>query len=112
MLSQKNRLKKEKDFEAVFKQGRSFKQGQLVLRARNNKLKSSRFGFVVNKKFSKKAVERNKIKRRLREIIKTRISKIKKPSDAIIIVMPKMNNDFQELEKTIDKLFKKWLSFY
>lgn len=31
----------------------------------------SRFGFVVSKKVSKKAVERNYIKRRLREIVRS-----------------------------------------
>ncbi len=105
MLSQKNRLRKERDFEAVFKKGQTFKQGQLVLKIKNNNLKSSRFGFIVNKKFSKKAVERNKIKRRLRELVA--FKKIKKPLDIVIIVMPNADNDFQELKKTIDKLFKK-----
>ncbi|GAI32984.1 unnamed protein product, partial [marine sediment metagenome] len=62
MLNKRNRLKKKKDFDKVFKQGQGFKQDFLYLKIRKNNLKSSRFGFVVSKKFSKKAVIRNKIK--------------------------------------------------
>lgn len=107
MLLQKNRLKKKKDFEVAFKQGDSFRQGFLYLKIRKNSLDASRFGFVISKKFSKKAVIRNKTKRRLSEIIKTKLPEIKKGMDVIIIVMPGAENDFQKLEQTIDKLFKK-----
>lgn len=107
MFAQRNRIKKKKDFQTVFKQGQGFRQGFLYLKIRNNNLKSTRFGFVVSKKFSKKAVERNKIKRRLRELVRTKLAEIKKGIDMIIVVMPGAENDFQKLEKTIDKLFKK-----
>lgn len=105
MLTQENRLRKEKDFEAVFKQGQTFKQACFVLKMKKNKLKHPRFGFIVNKKFSKKAVERNKIKRRLREIITQK--EITSPLDIIIVLLPGAENDFQEIKKTINKLFKK-----
>ena len=107
MLNKRNRLKKKKDFDKVFKQGQGFKQDFLYLKTRKNNLKSSRFGFVVSKKFSKKAVIRNKIERRLSELIGTRLLKTKKGIDGIIVVMPGAKNDFQKLEKTIDNLFKK-----
>jgi len=107
MLAQKNRLKKKKDFEAIFKQGKGFKQGFLYLKIIKNNLDTSRFGFVISKKFSKKAVIRNKTKRRLSEIIKTRLPEIKKGIDAIIVVMPGAENEFQKLEDTTGKLFKK-----
>jgi len=107
MLAQKNRVKKKKDFEVVFKQGHGFKQGLLYLKVVKNNLDMSRFGFVISKKFSKKAVIRNKTKRRLSEIIKMRLPEIKKGIDAIIVVMPGAENEFQKLEDTIDKLFKK-----
>jgi len=103
MLALKNRLKRKKDFDLVFKQGRSFKQGGLYFRFKPNKLKSSRLGFIVSKKFSKKAVERNKIKRQLKEIIRNKIGKIKISSDIVITTMPGAEN----LEKTIDKALKK-----
>ena len=107
MLAPKNRLTKKNDFNAVFKQGQGFRQDFLYLKIKNNDFELSRFGFVVSKKFSKKAAERNKIKRRLREIIKKNLPGIKKPKDVIIIVNPGAENDFKKLEQTIDKLFKK-----
>jgi len=106
MLKQKNRLTKKKDFDSAFKQGRGFKQGLLYFKIKNNNLDSSRFGFIVSKKFSKKAVERNKIKRRLREIIKKELPRIKKPIDVIIIINPGLENDFQKLEQMVAKLFE------
>ena len=107
MLEQKNRLKKQKDFEAAFEYGCGFKQDSLYLKINGNNLQSSRFGFVVGKKFSKKAVERNRIKRILREVVKERIEEVKRGIDVVIIVNPEAKADFQELKKTIDILFKK-----
>ena len=91
----------------VFKQGDGFKQGLLSLKVVKNNLDTSRFGFVISKKFSKKAVIRNRTKRRLSEIIKAKLLEIKKGIDVIIIVIPGAENEFQELEHTLSKLFKK-----
>ncbi|MDP2910404.1 MAG: ribonuclease P protein component [bacterium] len=107
MLNQKNRLTKKKDFDAVFKRGRGFKQGCLYFKIKENDLSFSRFGFIVSKKFSKKAVERNKIRRRLREIIKKKLLPVKEPKDIVIIVNPGAENDFEKLEQAINSLFKK-----
>ena len=107
MLAQKNRLRKKKDIETVFKQGDGFKQGFLYLKIRKNNLDTTRFAFVISKKFSKKAVIRNKTKRRLSEIIKTKLSETKKGMDVIIVVMPGAENEFQKLGDTLNKLFKK-----
>ncbi len=108
MLPKRNRLKKNKDFENVFKKGQGFKEDFLYLKIKENNLKSSRFGFVVSKKFSQKATERNKIKRRLRELVKAKLPKIKEGIDGVITTMPGLRIiDFWELEKIINKLFKK-----
>lgn len=108
MLPKRNRLKKNKDFENVFKKGQGFKEDFLYLKIKKNNLESSRFGFVVSKKFSQKATARNKIKRRLRELVKVKLPKIKKGIDGVIIIMPGFKiNDFWELEEIINKLFEK-----
>ena len=107
MLPRDNKLKKKKDFENVFKRGKGFKQGFLYLKIVKNKLKTSRFAVVVGKNFSKKAVERNKIKRQIREIIQANLPEIKPAIDGVIVVLPKTKTNFPELKKTIDKLFKK-----
>ena len=107
MLPKANRLKKKKDFEKVFKQGKGFEEDFLYLKVFKNNLELTRFGFVVSKKFSPKAIERNKIRRRLGELIKVKLPKIKKGIDGIIIVMPGAKNDFQKLEEIVSKIFKK-----
>lgn len=108
MLPKKNRLKKKKDFERVFKEGRGFKEDFLFLKIAKNNLKNSRFGFVVSKNFSKKATLRNKIKRRLRAIIKVKLGKIKKGLDGVLVVYPGLETkDFWEIEETVTKILAK-----
>ena len=108
MLPETNRLKKEKDFEKLFKKGKAYKEDFLSLRVVKNNLKDSRFGFIVSNKFSKKAVVRNNIKRRLRSLIRAKMPDIKKGIDAAIIVIPGLEIDnFWELEEKINKLFEK-----
>ena len=108
MLPQKNRLKKKKDFGRVFKQGKSFKQDFLTLKLVKNNLKVDRFGFVVGLKVSKKAFLRNKIRRRLREIVKTNLSKIKTGFDVVFIVRRGLETkNFQELAEIVNRLLEK-----
>jgi len=109
MLSLKHRLKKKKDFEKVYKKGKGFKQDFLFLKAIENDLEDTRVGIVVSTKVAKKAVERNLIKRRLREIIRKRLEEIKPGLDIVIITLKGINKktSFQTIEETIDKLLLK-----
>ena len=110
MLPKINCLKKNKEFERVFKKGQSFKEDFLILKAVPNNLKDSRFGFIVSSKVSKKAVIRNKIKRWLRAAILLKLKRfdnIKESADIVMIVKPEINiKGFQEVQKTIDSLLK------
>lgn len=85
MLSGKNRLKKKKDFERVFKQGRGLREGFLSLKFIKNDLGLTRFGFVVGQKVSRKAVVRNKVKRFLRDLAKRKLAEVEKGLDIVII---------------------------
>lgn len=108
MLAKINRLKKNKDIQKVFEKGRIFKQDLLILKILPNDLDESRFAFVVSKKFSKKAVARNKIKRKLREAVYSNLKKIQKGADLIVIASPGLEaKDFKEIKEIISKLFKK-----
>jgi len=108
MLAEENRLKKKKDFEKVFKQGKSFRSEFLSAREAKNGLDASRFGFAVSLKVSKKAVARNKIRRRMREIVKKNISSFKKGRDIILIARPGLEKkDFAGTEEVLEDFFKK-----
>jgi len=108
MLPRENRLKKEEDFKKVFKKGRGFTNNLFVLKIVKNNLDISRFAFVISKKISKKATVRNRIKRRLDNVIRADLPKIKKGWDGIIIVLPGAEiKDFKEIEEDINQLLEK-----
>lgn len=75
-LNKKNRLKKKRDFEDVFKKGKAVKGSFLFIKYRKNKLDMPRFGFVVSAKVAKKAVERNKTRRILSEVARSAIKNL------------------------------------
>ena len=106
MLAKENRIRKKNDFEEIFKQGRGVKKNSLYFKIKENDLKISRFGFIVGKNFSKKAVQRNRIKRRLREVVKNFLPQIKKGFDVVVVVLPGEENDFEKLKNTVEKVLK------
>ena len=60
------RLRRRRDFSAVYRRGRTYRGQLLTLRALPNACSESRFGFTVAKVLGN-AVTRNRLKRRLRE---------------------------------------------
>lgn len=108
MLPRPARLKKKKDIEKVLKTGRKFKEDFLILIICQNNLGKIRFSCIVSQAVSKKATIRNKLKRRLRELIQVKLNKMEKGIDGIILALPGLETkDFWEIEGAINKLFKK-----
>ena len=108
MLSKKYRLQKDKDFDLVFKKGKNSGSEFLFLKLRKNDLEISRFGFILSKKISKNATVRNKIKRRLREIIRKELGNIKSGFDIVIVAKPKIvGKDYLEIREEVGGLLKK-----
>ncbi len=108
MLLKKNRLKKNKNFEKVFQKGKRFQKNFLFLKVVKNDLEISRFGFIVSQKISKKAVIRNRLKRRLREGLRHYLPEIKQGVDGVFISRPGLEKeDFEELKKTIKGILSK-----
>lgn len=106
-MNRENRLK-SKDFKEMRKKGRFFNEPFLSLIKTENNLNQNRFGFVVSQKISKKAVIRNKIKRRLREIIRNNLDKIKKNYNVIFIAKKGIEEkEFKEIKEIIEQLLKR-----
>lgn len=84
MLSQKNRLRTDKDIKKVLKQGRRIKTPFLRIHTLKNNLENSRFAVVVSTKTAKRATVRNVIKRRIRESLKKHMDLIAKGFDVVI----------------------------
>ena len=85
MLPQKNRLRKEKDFRRVLKEGQSIRASGLALKFLKNRASFPRFGIVVSKSIDKRAVKRNYIKRFITETIRKELHAPLLGMDAVII---------------------------
>ncbi|MDD4624810.1 MAG: ribonuclease P protein component [Candidatus Paceibacterota bacterium] len=108
MLPKENRLTKKKDFEKVLKKGKGFKQKTLFLKAVENGLPWSRFGIIVSKKTAKRAVDRNKIKRQIREIIWRNIDRARKGYDLVFMAWPEIKDkSYEEKSLIVENSLKK-----
>ena len=107
MLARKHRINKEL-FTEIIKAGKSVSSDNLSLKIRPIPADCSAFAFVVSSKVAKKAVDRNKLKRRARHIISKMLPEIKKGL-GIIIFFKKGNEklNFQEIEKETRAIFQK-----
>ena len=89
MLPRVSRLKRSRDFQAVYKRRTSWASPSLVLYVRLRTPReppSSRLGFVISKKIAKRAHDRNRLKRRLREISRLcLLPAAARPYDALVV---------------------------
>lgn len=83
-MKKKNRLRKNKDFKEVYYKGKSVANSYLILYYLKNDKDITRVGISVSKKFGK-SVERNKLKRRIREAARYSLDRVKKGYDIVII---------------------------
>jgi ribonuclease P protein component len=112
MLAKNSRLKKNKEFDLVFKEGKTTYGSILGIKVRENQLGINRFGVLLSTKVSKLAVTRNIYKRRIKDILKNQNLKIKTGYDCVIIVLPAIiGKSYQEIEADINTAFNK-LKFY
>lgn len=109
MLPSKNRLLEAKDFEAISRNGSFFSFGEVFLKIKGNNNQETRVGFSVGIKFSPKAVERNRVKRQLREIFRKNIEKIAKGKDIMVSLKKGGKKEFSqnELERDVLGVLKK-----
>ena len=87
-MQRRNRLSRSKDFDAVYRHGRSVSTRFLTLYwfAREDGGESPRLGLSVPKKAVPSAVARNRIKRRLREVWRARLESLPPGRDYVLIV--------------------------
>lgn len=105
-MKRKYRLRRSSDFYRVRQVGQSNASSLMVLAFLQNELDYSRFGFVVSKRLGN-AVQRNKIKRRMREAIRLRLSRIKPGFDVVIIARkPASKVTFKVIIQSLDRLLE------
>jgi ribonuclease P protein component len=86
-VQRRNRLSRSRDFDAVYRHGRSVSTRFLTLYwfQRDEPLGAPRLGFAVPKAVGN-AVVRNRIKRQLREIVPARLEAVPATNDYVLVV--------------------------
>ncbi|MBA3842107.1 MAG: ribonuclease P protein component [Actinobacteria bacterium] len=86
-MQRRNRLSRSRDFDAVYRHGRSVSTRFLTLYwfQREEPLGEPRLGFAVPKAVGN-AVVRNRIKRQLREIVRGRLTGVPATHDYVLVV--------------------------
>ena len=90
-------LREPEQYTLVFNEGRSLVNNRLVMKALPNGLSISRYGFSVSHRIGK-AVVRNQVKRRLREIMRT--TPLKTGWDIVFIARASSVTSFPDLRQS------------
>lgn len=108
MLQADHRLRKDLDIKKVVSKGRYSYSAELTLKYLPNNTNVSRFAIVVSTKVDKRAVQRNRLKRRLREILRLNLQQIKPGWDILVITKQKaLSLDYGQLQEALLSLIKK-----
>ena len=100
------RVKREKDFKAIFKDGTSFANRKFVVYQLENQQNHFRVGLSVSKKLGN-AVTRNQIKRRIRHILLSVREHLADNVDFIVIARKGVESlDYAEMEKNLLHVLK------
>lgn len=114
MLQQENRLKKKRDIEIAFAEGRFvggnfinikvWKVDPLKYLKRAYSGKELQFAFVVGVKIDKRAVVRNRLKRQMREVVRLLLKENKILPGFFVMVMAKKEMIGQEYSLISDDI--------
>lgn len=106
-MKKENRVKKNKDFQEIFKKGKSFANRQFVVYSlRRPGQTHFRIGLSVSKKLGN-AVKRNQIKRYIRQAFLELEDDLQNEFDYIIIARkPAANMDFFEIKSSLIHVLK------
>ena len=101
------RLRERSRFDQIRREGKCWAVPFVVLCVLPNDLAWSRFGFSVSRRVGK-AVVRNRVRRRMREVVRLRRARIAPGWDLVFIARPPIvRADYQEIEGAIEELLEK-----
>lgn len=102
MLAAQYRLRKSMDIARVLKSKLGAFDSACGVKMVKNGLEHSRFAVVVGVKVSKKAVDRNRIRRQYQEILHAMMKDVKPGFDVLLLTAkPALLLDYQEKEKKL-----------
>ncbi|MTH54166.1 ribonuclease P protein component [Bacillus mangrovi] len=107
-MKKRNRIKRNEDFQQVFKKGRSIANRQFVLYTlHRDEEKEFRLGLSVSKKIGN-AVTRNRVKRLVKQIFLEEKDFLSKGKDYIVIARkPAAEMSYEEVRSSLFHLFNK-----
>jgi len=107
MLSRLHRLSKEKDIKLVLGRGRGFEHHLVRMRAIKTE-NITRITFIVSKKAVRRVVDRNRVKRHLREFTRKLLPVIREGFDVVIIGKQGIGNATREqLAQATNSIFSR-----
>ncbi len=105
-MKKRFRIKKEHDFQLVFKKRKSFANRQFVIYLSDHpKTNHMRVGISVSKRLGN-AVKRNKIKRRIRVFFQKHQDRLEPKEYVVIARQPVSKMDYHEMEKSLVHVLK------
>lgn len=107
-MDRAHRVRRRSDFDRVRRQGRRLAHPLLRLQLAPNELAVTRFGFVVSKRVAPLAHDRNRLRRRLRELARAEIAALPGGYDLILSAQPAARDaDFVALGAALRQLLRR-----
>jgi ribonuclease P protein component len=104
MLARKFRISRQKDFDYIFKNGRTYRGNYIVAKIAPNINDIPRFAVVVSKKISTKAIVRNLAKRRIKAMLIKLMPRLLAPSNVVVIVKKFPKDDSISLQRDVEEV--------
>ena len=101
------RLRRSADFYQLRRRGKRWHHPLILLIVGPNDLEHSQFGFAVSRHFGK-ATDRNRMKRILREVVRSRLGQIESGWDCLFVVRRRAKGaSFSELNAAVSQLLER-----
>jgi ribonuclease P protein component len=105
-MNKHQRIKKNKEFQRIFKKGKSFANRQFIVYVLKSDQPEFRLGLSVSKKVGN-AVTRNRIKRFIRQAFLENQTLLMQNADYVIIARPQSADlDYHESKKSLEHVLK------
>lgn len=106
MLARKNRLKKKKEFNYIYKKGKIYHTKFLIVYVVPTRAKESKVGFTISNKIGNSVI-RHKLKRRLSEIIRCCLKNLPVRNYVFVAKVNSNNLDFSQLKREVECILNK-----
>ena len=107
-LNRSNRISLQKDFQKILKRGKRVSDEVFLLRFVSNNHNHTRVASPISLKHSKKAVKRNKLRRRIQEVMREHLGDFAPTLDIIVMSRPEaIKLEYDQIKTRLEKLISK-----